>query len=59
MAKSKSPYQSPSAALQPKVTIHEHAPASTIKGAVAGAAAHVNAVNATAAKGASQSGKGK
>jgi hypothetical protein len=46
MAKSKSPYQSPTAKLQPPVQIHEHAPASTIKGAVAGAAAHVNAVNA-------------
>jgi hypothetical protein len=45
MAKSKSPYQSPSAALQPPVQIHEHAPAGTIKGAIAGAAAHVNAVN--------------
>jgi len=34
--------------LQPKVTIHQQPIASTIKGAVAGAAAHVNAVHASA-----------
>jgi len=45
------------AALQPPVTIHQHQPAATIKRAVAGAAAHVNAVNA-AAKGSSGKGGG-
>jgi hypothetical protein len=45
MAKAK-PGEVPTIALQPKVTIHEHAPATTIKAAVAAASSHVNAVNA-------------
>jgi hypothetical protein len=53
MAKQQPIGKTPTVGLQPPVQIHEHAPASTIKGAIAGAAAHVAAVNAAS------KGKGK
>jgi len=46
MATSKRPGQVPSQALQPKPQIFEHRPASTIKGAIAAANAHVSNVHA-------------
>jgi hypothetical protein len=50
MAKSKSPYQSPSAKLQPTPAIHQHVPGKTIAQAVANANQHVANVNNAAKK---------
>jgi hypothetical protein len=48
MAKAKRSGEVPTIALQPKVTIHEHAPGKTIGQAVAHANAHVANVNKAA-----------
>jgi hypothetical protein len=50
MAKSKSPYQSPSSQLQPTLAIHQHQPGKTIAQAISNANQHVSNVNAAARK---------
>jgi hypothetical protein len=50
MAKSKSPYQSPTAKLQPTPAIHQHVPGKSIAQAISHANQHVANVNAAAKK---------
>jgi len=50
MAKSKSPYQSPSSQLQPTPTVHQHVPGKSIAQAINHANQHVAAVNNAAKK---------